>query len=59
MALKSHDACELRPGMVFHVVPAMRRQGEYGVGVSETAAVTETGVDILTQFSRELFVSPS
>jgi Xaa-Pro dipeptidase len=59
MDLKSHDPRELRPGMVFHVVPAMRRQGEYGVGVSETVAVTETGAEILTQFSRELFVSTS
>jgi len=36
----------------------MRRQGETAA-VAETAAVTEMGVDILTQFSPELFVSAS
>jgi Xaa-Pro dipeptidase len=55
MDLKYHDTRELQPGMAFHVVPAMRRNGEYGVGVSETVAVTETGAEVLTSFSRELF----
>jgi Xaa-Pro aminopeptidase len=47
------------PLKILHIVRAMRRQREYGVGVNETAAVTETGVEILTQFSRELFVNAS
>jgi Xaa-Pro dipeptidase len=56
MDLKHHDTRELRPGMVFHVVPAMRQHGEYGVGVSETVAVTEQGAEVLTSFPRDLFV---
>jgi len=56
MDLKHHDSRALRPGMVFHVVPAMRQNGEYGVGVSETVAVTGQGAEVLTSFSRELFV---
>jgi len=56
MDLKHHDVRELRPGMVFHCVPAMRQNGEYGVGVSETVAVTQRGADVLTNFPRDLFV---
>lgn len=56
MDLKHHDTRELRAGMVFHVVPALRKHREFGVGVSETVAVTEAGVEILADFSRELFV---
>jgi Xaa-Pro dipeptidase len=55
MDLKHHDTRELRPGMVFHVVPAMRQNEEYGVGVSETVAVTEKGAEVLTSFPRDLF----
>lgn len=54
--LKHHDERELRAGMVFHVVPALREHGEYGVGTSETVAVTELGHEVITDFSRELFI---
>jgi Xaa-Pro dipeptidase len=57
MDLKHHDSRELRPGMVFHVVPALRQNREYGVGLSETVTVTETGVEVITNFPRELFIS--
>jgi Xaa-Pro dipeptidase len=57
MDIKHHDSRELRPGMVFHVVPAMRQHAEYGVGVSETVAVTEKGVEVITNFPRELFIA--
>lgn len=57
MDLKHHDSRELRPGMVFHIVPALRQHREYGVGLSETVTVTETGVEVITNFPRELFVS--
>ena len=56
MDLKHQDARELRPGMVFHVVPALRQNREYGVGLSETVAVTNTGAEVLTSFPRELSV---
>jgi Xaa-Pro dipeptidase len=57
MDLKHHDSRELRPGMVFHIVPALRQYGEYGVGLSETVTVTESGVEVITNFPRELFIS--
>ena len=54
--LKHHDERVLKPNMVFHVVPALRENGEYGVGMSETVAVTDSGHEVITNFSRELFV---
>jgi Xaa-Pro dipeptidase len=46
----------LEPGMTFHMPPAMRMPGEFAVGFSETVAVTETGVDVLSNFPRELAI---
>ena len=57
MDIKHHDTRELRPGMVFHVVPALRDYGKFGVGLSETVTVTQTGVEVITNFPRDLFVS--
>ena len=54
--LKHHDERVLQPNMVFHVVPALRENGEYGVGMSETVAVTDSGHEVITNFSRDLFV---
>ena len=54
--LKHHDERVLQPNMVFHVVPALRENGEYGVGTSETVAVTESGHEVITDFPTELFV---
>jgi Xaa-Pro dipeptidase len=44
----------LRPGMVFHIPPALRVYGKFTVGVSETALVTETGCEQLGTFRRAL-----
>jgi Xaa-Pro dipeptidase len=44
----------LQPGMVFHIPPALRRYGEFTVGVSETAVVTEDGCRVLGSVPREL-----
>jgi Xaa-Pro aminopeptidase len=44
----------LRPGMVFHIPPALRVYGKFTVGVSETALVTETGSEQLGTFRRAL-----
>jgi len=53
-ALKPGDERELRPGMVFHMPPAVRRYGAGGVGFSETVLVTESGCEILTSSPRRL-----
>src|SRR5262249_14145248 len=46
----------LRPGMVFHIPPALRVYGKFTVGVSETALVTETGCEQLGTFPRSMAV---
>ena len=59
-----HQACqqvideerELRPGMAFHLPPALREYDVVGVGVSETVLVTETGAEVITNFPRDLQV---
>lgn len=45
---------EFRPGMTFHVPPALRIYGEFTVGVSETVVVTETGCRVLGTIPRPL-----
>jgi Xaa-Pro dipeptidase len=46
----------LRPGMIFHIPPALRIYGQFTVGVSETALVTETGYLQLGTFKRDLAI---
>jgi len=45
---------ELQPGMTFHLPIAMRIPGRYGVSLSESVLVTETGCEVLTDHPREL-----
>lgn len=54
--LKAGDPRRIEPGMVFHMPPALRLPGGFGVGVSETAIVTETGCESLSKLSRALTV---
>ena len=56
MSLQKGDQRILQPGMVFHMPPAIRELGSYGVGFSETVLVTETGCKVLTHFKRELTI---
>ncbi len=46
----------IRPGMAFHIPPALRIYGEFTVGVSETAIVTEDGCRTLSTVPRDLHV---
>ena len=55
-SLQKGDKRVLEPGMVYHMPPAIRQAGEYGVGFSETVIVTETGCEILTNSPRKLIV---
>jgi Xaa-Pro dipeptidase len=50
--LNENDPSVLEPGMVFHMPPALRRYAQWGVGMSETVLVTETGCEVLTHFPR-------
>lgn len=56
MDIKHNDDRPLRPGMVFHIPPALREHRKFCMGISETVVVTEQGAETLTSFSRELFV---
>jgi Xaa-Pro dipeptidase len=45
---------ELRPGMAFHIPPALRIYGKFTVGVSETIVVTDTGYRTLGSVARPM-----
>lgn len=46
----------LEPGMAFHLPATLRSYGAYTVGVSETAIVTETGVEVLSDLPRGITI---
>lgn len=54
MDLKPDDPRPLQPGMVFHIVPVLFPAEDMSVGFSGTIHITEDGVELLTEFSREL-----
>jgi Xaa-Pro dipeptidase len=54
LSLYTGVTTELKPGMVFHIPPALRVYGEFTVGVSETVVVTETGCRVLGTIDRAL-----
>lgn len=54
-SLRPGDKTVLKPNMVFHMIPGIW-QDDIGYEASESFRVTETGVEILTNFPRKLFV---
>jgi Xaa-Pro dipeptidase len=56
VSLRRDDPTPLRPGMVFHMPPALRVPRRYGLGLSETVLVTADGCEVLTQYPRVLHV---
>jgi Xaa-Pro dipeptidase len=40
--------------MVLHCTNNVRQGGVFGLGISETVVVTETGCEVLTEFPRKL-----
>ena len=57
VSLSKGNQTILQPGMVFHIPPALRRYGEYGVGVSETVLVTDRGCERLTRLGQDLGIN--
>lgn len=47
---------EMLPGMTFHMPITYRVPGRFGVGMSETIAITEDGCETLTEQERDLYV---
>lgn len=45
---------ELRPGMVITIEPGLYRSGEIGVRIEDDVLITETGMDCLTSYPREV-----
>jgi Xaa-Pro dipeptidase len=55
LSLRAGDDTPLCPGMTFHLVPVLIDHS-YGIGMSETVLVTDTGAEPLTRVERTLFV---
>lgn len=59
LSLNEGETTELRPGMTFHLPPALRLYGRFTVGVSESIVVTETGCRVLGTIDRALHAVPA
>jgi Xaa-Pro aminopeptidase len=44
----------LEPGMVFSIEPGIYLDGEFGIRIEDLVMVTEDGVEVLNQFTKEL-----
>jgi Xaa-Pro dipeptidase len=56
MSLRANDSTTLKPGMTFHIPPAVFLYGETAIGNSETVLVTESGCEVITNFPRKLYI---
>ena len=54
-SLRPGDLTELQPNMTFHLIPGMWLDG-YGIEISETFRVTETGCETFSKTARRLFI---
>ncbi|MFN3145717.1 MAG: ectoine hydrolase DoeA [Paracoccaceae bacterium] len=55
MSFRRGDMTELKPGMVFHFMPALWLE-DGGVEISEAILITDTGVEALCHTPRQVFV---
>jgi Xaa-Pro aminopeptidase len=53
-SLRAGDQTELEPGMTFHCIPALWLD-DYGLVISESFVVTESGAKTFANFPRVLF----
>ncbi|SHF22976.1 ectoine hydrolase [Modicisalibacter ilicicola DSM 19980] len=55
MSLRPSDETILEPGMTFHFMPGMWMD-DWGLEITESILITETGAETLADFPRQLFV---
>ncbi|MGE0653882.1 MAG: M24 family metallopeptidase, partial [Alphaproteobacteria bacterium] len=55
MSLRPGDKSELKPGMTFHFMPGLWFD-DWGIEITESIAITESGVETLANVPRQLFV---
>ena len=54
-SIRENDYTVLKPNMTFHFIPGLWFD-QFGIEISETVRVTETGCEVLTNFQRELLI---
>ncbi|MEL7012891.1 MAG: Xaa-Pro peptidase family protein [Pseudomonadota bacterium] len=52
-AIRPDDPLVLEPNMTFHIIPTMFRD-DFGMAISDSVRVSETGCEVLTNLPREL-----
>ncbi|MCZ4307100.1 ectoine hydrolase DoeA [Zoogloeaceae bacterium G21618-S1] len=57
MSLRPGDTTVLQPGMTFHFMPGLW-QDDWGLEITESILITDTGVEPLCNTPRKLFVKP-
>jgi len=57
ISFRPGDETVLEPGMTFHFMPGLWFD-DWGMEITESIAITETGVETLTNYPRKLFVKP-
>ncbi len=55
MSLRPGDKTVLAPGMTFHFMTGLW-QDDWGLEITESIVITETGADCLANFPRKLIV---
>ena len=55
MSLRPGDETVLKPGMTFHFIPAVW-QDDWGMEITESFVITDTGCETLSNVPRQLFV---
>ena len=55
ISFRRGDETVLEPGMIFHLMPGLWC-ADWGMEITESIAITGTGVDTLTSYPRRLFV---
>jgi Xaa-Pro dipeptidase len=58
VSFRPGDQTILKPNMTFHLMPGIW-YNDYGVEITETIQITDTGVELLTNFPRSLYEKPT